>query len=285
MAGQRATPSKESLGADPAYLHGASVREQARLARRTADTSAAFFLPHLRPGMRMLDCGCGVGSITVGLARAVAPGEAVGIDVQPAQIARARALGAEHGADNARFEVGSVYELPFPDASFDAAFANTLFMHLAEPLRALREMQRVLKPGGVVGIADDDHSTLIWEPRTPLLTALHRLVMQVVAHHGGDGYRARHHPRLLREAGFVRIIAGATLGTGGVWGTAEERRAHAAWTADQIAAPEFVRLVTGEGWADSATLAAMVAAAREWGEHPDAVFALLGVTAVGWVPE
>jgi 2-polyprenyl-3-methyl-5-hydroxy-6-metoxy-1,4-benzoquinol methylase len=50
---------------------------------RSAEDSARFFLPYLRAGMRVLDCGCGPGSITVGLAQAVTPGEVVGIDVEP----------------------------------------------------------------------------------------------------------------------------------------------------------------------------------------------------------
>ena len=58
---------------------------------------ARFLLPHLRAGMRLLDCGCGPGSITVGLAEAIASGEAVGIDIEPTQLAFARAHAAEKG--------------------------------------------------------------------------------------------------------------------------------------------------------------------------------------------
>lgn len=235
-----ARPTGTAAGPGIPYAHGASAIDQARLARRTAATSAAFLLPHLRPGMRVLDCGCGPGTITMGLAEAVAPGEAVGLDFQPDQIAAARALASERGVANVRFVTGSVYELPFPDASFDAAYANTLFMHLAEPTRALAEMKRVLKPGGVVALADDDHDTWIWEPRTPLMTAWHQLIVRVIEHHGGSVRRSRHHRRLLREAGFARPVAGASLGGGGVWGTPEDTRLLAAWAAEQLRQPAFV---------------------------------------------
>ena len=87
------------------------------LAARTASREVAFFLSHLRSGMRVLDVGCGPGSITLGLAEVVAPAEVVGVDLQPAQVEQARALATERQATNVRFEVASIYELPFPNGS------------------------------------------------------------------------------------------------------------------------------------------------------------------------
>jgi ubiquinone/menaquinone biosynthesis C-methylase UbiE len=267
---------------DPTYLHGASDSEQLRLARRTAATSAAFFLPHLRPGMRLLDCGCGVGSITLGLAEAITPGEAIGIDIQPEQVARARATAAERGIANVRFEVAPIDALPFPDAVFDAAFASTVLMHLPDPLRALQELKRVLKPGGVVGITDDDHDFALIEPAVPEVIAAHRLLMRVIEHYGGNPSLARHHRRLLREAGFARPVAGATTAVGGAWGTPEETRALALWWSNQLRQPDIATLITTQGWADQSTFESQIAAVLAWGEHPDALFTVLGVTAVGW---
>jgi SAM-dependent methyltransferase len=233
--------------------------------------------------MRVLDCGCGPGSVTVGLAEAVAPGEVVGIDIEPAQVDRAGAVAAERGVTNVRFETASVYELPYSDASFDAVFAQTLLEHLGEPMRALREMMRVLKPGGVVGIADDDGATALWEPRTPPLTEALGLLMRLIEHRGGDPYVARNLRRLLLEAGFARPIATASIWGGGVWGTPDETRELAAWFADQFSAPAIVQVVTSQGWVDQRGLEAMVAEILAWGERPDAYFAVMGVAAIGWV--
>jgi len=267
------------------YLHGSAAIEQRRLARRTAATSAGFLLPHLRPGMRVLDCGCGPGSITVGLAEAVAPGDVVGIDIQPAQVDRAGAFAAERGVSNVRFEAASVYELPYPGATFDAVFAHTVVEHLPEPLRALREMKRVLKPGGVVGIADDDGATVLWEPRTPLLTEALGLFLRLIKYHGGDPYGARNLRRRLLDAGFARPIATASIWAGGVWGTPEETRDFAAWFAGQLIAPAIVQVLTSQGWVDQHALDAIVAEILAWGERPDAYFAVMGVAAVGWVDQ
>jgi ubiquinone/menaquinone biosynthesis C-methylase UbiE len=274
-------PGNESDGRI-AYVHPTTSLEHRRLERRTAANAAAFFLPHLRPGMRLLDCGCGPGSITTGLAEAVAPGEVVGIDRQVAQVERARAMAAERGIANIHFEVGSVYDVPFPNNTFDAVFANTLLLHLAEPVRALQEMKRVLKSGGIVGIADDDFATKLLAPESPAVTDLVSLLLRVVEHHGGDPYRARHHRRLLLEAGFTRPIAGATLGTVGAWGTADETRTLAAWMADQARQPAFANLVIEQGWTDQASLESMIAGVLAWGEQPDALWVVTGVTAVGW---
>jgi ubiquinone/menaquinone biosynthesis C-methylase UbiE len=268
-----------------AYLHGSASVEQRRLARRVAATSAGFFLPHLRPGMRVLDCGCGPGSITVGLADAIAPGEVVGLDVQPPQVERARSFAVERSVANVRFETGSVYESLFADASFDAAFAHTLLLHLREPLRALREMKRVLKSGGVVGISDDDGETILFEPRTPLLTEAYGLLMRLIQYHGGNPYGARNYRQLLLQAGFARPVATASIWGGGCWGTPEDTRDFAGWFVDQLSTPPAVDVVLAQGWADQAGLAAMVSEIMAWGERPDAYLAVMGVAAIGWIED
>src|SRR5262245_909627 len=102
--------------------------------RRTVEANASFVLPHLRPGLTVLDCGCGPGSITLGLAERVAPAQVVGIDVADQQVAAARALATEREVRNVRFERASIYDLPFAGGTFDLAFAHTVLEHLGDPL-------------------------------------------------------------------------------------------------------------------------------------------------------
>ena len=78
--------------AQEVYQHGHHASVVTNHAKRTADKDAAFFLPVLRPGMRLLDVGCGPGSITAGLAKRVAPGETIGIDASQSVIDTARSL-------------------------------------------------------------------------------------------------------------------------------------------------------------------------------------------------
>ena len=85
--------------------------------RATAEASAAFLLPHLSPGLRLLDFGCGPGTISVGLAKAVAPGEMHGVDMDESMIDLARSVAEEHSQDNAKFHVGDVTDLKFGTTS------------------------------------------------------------------------------------------------------------------------------------------------------------------------
>src|SRR5215207_2615574 len=103
MADQSLSPGSPADQSREAYSQANNPAFDAQLSARTATREAAFFLPHLRPGMRLLDAGSGPGSITLGLAEVVAPGHVVGVDLQPAQVERARAIAAERGVANARF--------------------------------------------------------------------------------------------------------------------------------------------------------------------------------------
>src|SRR5215467_4770419 len=95
------------------YLPGHHPSIVANHAKRTAETSAGFFLTFLKPGMRLLDVGCGPGSITLGLARHVEPAETIGIDTSPAVIEAAKSLASTKATNHLSFEVGNIYEPRF----------------------------------------------------------------------------------------------------------------------------------------------------------------------------
>ena len=149
------------------YTHGHAPATIRQHGRRTADEAAAFLLPQLRPGMRLLDVGCGPGSITRGLAERLAPGEVIGLDSSAEVLVVARRDAEARGLANLHYQHGSMYELPFPDASFDAAYAHQVLQHLADPPVALGEMLRVLRPGGVIGIREVDWGAVSYWPSDP----------------------------------------------------------------------------------------------------------------------
>jgi len=278
MADQSCSQISTAMPAVESYSQRANPVFEAELALRTAAEEGAFFLPHLRAGMRVLDLGCGPGSITLGLAEAVAPGEVVGVDFQPAQVAQAQALSAARGVMNVRFEVADVYRLPFPDGSFDAVFAHAVLMHLREPVRALVEVRRVLRPGGIVGVRDSDWGGRIHAPATRLLEQWYALTVRVRQLNGGDPFMGRHHRRLLLEAGFARAEA-----TVSVWsdGTPEKTRRRASFLKAQLQG--FAPTALSEGWMDQTTVEAVAAEFDAWAERSDALYAETLCEAIGWV--
>jgi ubiquinone/menaquinone biosynthesis C-methylase UbiE len=149
------------------YTHGHAPAVVRQYAQRTASEAAAFLLPHLRPDMRLLDVGCGPGSITRGLAERLPAGQVVGLDLSRDTLEAARRDALARGLHNLRYEEGSVYELPFADGSFDVAYAHQVLQHLRERDLALREMLRVVRPGGVVAVREVDWSTVAYWPRDP----------------------------------------------------------------------------------------------------------------------
>ena len=245
-----------------AYTHGYAAGTVRTMASRTAERQAAFFLPHLGAGMRLLDVGCGPGTITLGLARAVAPGEAVGVDIAPGQVEHASALAAEQGVANARFESGRAEALPFPDGSFDAAFEHTVLEHVADPLAVLREIGRVVRPGGLVGLRDGDWGTMIVCPPCPELERAMALYERLWRRNGGDARFGRRQRPLLREAGFTPVDT--TFGVATL---------PLPLVVARFTAPDFVDRLIDLGWVDRATFEGWQAPIAAWGQHPDALIA------------
>jgi transketolase len=113
----------------------------------------------LQAGDLAVDVGCGSGEDTRDLALLVQPGEAVGVDISEAMVAEATRR-ADAFSSAARFKLASTYELPFKDAEVDVLRCERVIQHLAEPERAMREMFRVVRPGGRIALIDTDWRTI-----------------------------------------------------------------------------------------------------------------------------
>jgi ubiquinone/menaquinone biosynthesis C-methylase UbiE len=176
--------------------------------QRTADTHAAFFLPHLSAGWRVLDAGCGPGSITLGLARKLAPGQVTGVDLEGSQFTSAMEQARLEGL-HVDFRQASVYELPFPNGWFDAVFSHAVMSHLSDPPAALREFHRVLKPGGLIGVRAGDLGGLLIDAESDLAARGFQAYIEQQKKNGGDPQVGRKMGRLLRAAGFEVLKFGA----------------------------------------------------------------------------
>jgi ubiquinone/menaquinone biosynthesis C-methylase UbiE len=199
------TPSDKNI-----YTLGYSPTTTQRMATRTAAGSVGFFLPYLRAGMHVLDCGCGPGSITLGLAEVVAPGEVVGVDIEPSQIALACAQAAQQGRTTVRFAVGNVVHLPFPAAVFDAVVGHTILMQVQDPLAVLTEVYRVVKPGGVAGFREPAWDGNLYALPEGACTQYYALFRRMLQHNGSDPCVGRHLGALLHRVGFERVTMSAS---------------------------------------------------------------------------
>jgi SAM-dependent methyltransferase len=265
----------------PDYLQRGNAAFESQMALRTAADHAAYLLPHLRSGMRVLDVGCGPGSITVGLADAVAPGEVLGIDLQADQIAVARERANEAGVGNVRFEVADLSTgLELPHAYFDAAFAHAVLMHLHDPISALAEILRVLRPGGLIVVRDPDFGATIRFPLSPAATDWSSVAARVRNQRGVDGTIGRRHRQLLLRAGFERPIAQARVES---FGSSEALPDLAAFLKAQAASVGAVAVENQ--WADEATVEAVMADLDAWAARPDAFALNVWCEAIAWVSE
>lgn len=261
--------------------HGVTPALRQDYGHRTAGQQAAFVLPYLRPGMNLLDVGCGPGTITLGLAQAVAPGRVTGIDHDEEHIEAAKALAAERGVTNVTFQTGDAFSLPFEDGTFDAVFENNMFTHLAQDAgRAAREVYRVLKPLGFFAARDVDADSVVWGNLSDPIKQLDRLMIAWQHSRGSDITLGKRLPVILREAGFTSTIKSVSADTKG---SPETVRSHADITVSLLDGP-FGRAIVENGWADRPAVERLKESIRAWGEHPDAFFANVHVEVIGWKP-
>jgi ubiquinone/menaquinone biosynthesis C-methylase UbiE len=122
---------------------------------RTAAVYAAYLLPSIRPRDLILDVGCGPGSITIGLAERAPNGWTVGIDYGAGAIEAAqKSVEQNGGPKNCEFKIGNAYALEWDEGSFDVVHSHQCLIHLDDPAKALKEMRRVCKVGGIVGVRE-----------------------------------------------------------------------------------------------------------------------------------
>ena len=135
---------------------------------RTLDAEIPELKSFLKPGMKVLDVGCGSGTITLGVAVAVNPGTVMGVDPVADSIGSAKKLAAQvNHPGNVKFQVGDSHLLDFPDESFDLVYSHTVIHFFLDPVAAIKEQRRVVKKGGWVvasGVRDWGGAPFFYPP-------------------------------------------------------------------------------------------------------------------------
>jgi len=196
---------QQTRRASDTYTMGYSEDFEKLLRRRNARTNVVHLLPCLKPGMLVIDLGCGPGTISMGLAEAVFPGELHGVDMESSQVEMAKAAAKPARVANAHFHTAEITDLPFEDDSFDVAHFHGVLIHVPDTMAALGEARRVLKPGGIVSAREMSVESSFYEPG---LREQFATFAKLVTANGGHPEIGRELKRLLLQAGFSDVETG-----------------------------------------------------------------------------
>ncbi|UNI13282.1 hypothetical protein JDV02_000039 [Purpureocillium takamizusanense] len=256
------------------YTHGHHASVLRSHAWRTAANSAAFLLPHVAPSMRVLDIGCGPGTITVDLAALVPQGHVTGLERAGDVLEKARALAAERGVANIDFVVGDANALDFPDGSFDVVFCHQVLQHVKDPVGILREMRRVARPGsGIVAARESDYGAFSWHPDVDGMEDWRALYRRVATANGGEPDAGRMVHAWARRAGFAPADVSASS-TSWCYSTPEEIAWWSGLWAERTVASSFAETAKEAGVATEDELAKASDVWKRWGSEEDAWFAV-----------
>ena len=252
------------------YTHGHAEAVLRSHRWRTAANSAAYLLPHLDSGQRLLDIGSGPGTITADLARFVEEVVAVEVTEEAADLTRAELQ--RQGVSNATVVVGDVHALDLADGSFDVVHAHQVLQHVAGPVGALREMLRVTRPGGLVAARDSDYGHFSWHPASEGLDRWLELYDAAARANGGEPNAGRMLLAWAHAAGASDVVA-----TSSTWcfADADDRAWWGNVWADRLTSTALARQLVDEGRATPDELGAVAVAWRSWAAHPDGWFSVL----------
>ncbi|GGW09656.1 hypothetical protein GCM10018980_21330 [Streptomyces capoamus] len=254
------------------YTHGHHESVLRSHTWRTAANSAAYLLDVLEPRMRILDIGCGPGTITADLAEIVPDGRVTGVDRAPGVLEQARATAAARGLANVDFAVADVHALDYPDDTFCVVHAHQVLQHVGDPVRALREMRRVTRPGGFIAVRDADYAAMTWYPAVPGLDDWLDLYERVARANGGEPDAGRRLAAWARAASLGDVTATSSTWT---FATPEERAWWSGLWADRTVASDYAGRAVRGGHATAEGLRAVAEAWRDWGRREDGWFAVL----------
>lgn len=246
---------------------------------RTVERDAALVLPHLRPGMRVVDFGCGAGSLTCGFAELVAPGEVLGFDMSEDAVLRAKALADRSGLQTVHFSVADINELELPAESIDVAHFSGVLMYLKNPERVLQSAYHCLKPGGLL-IAREAQKGGDWfaGPYAESIALYFKIAVEGNRQRGGDPFLGARLPSLVGDAGFVRGESTPSYSAG-----LSNVKATATAMLSVLDRSDF-RTTALEYGVSAERFERLAHEISTWAESPDSIAAFAECTVLAWKP-
>lgn len=250
------------------YIHGHHESVLRSHSWRTAENSAAYLLPELKADNRILDIGCGPGTISADLAALVPEGHVTAVDRVADVLEKAAKEAESRGLTNLSFGTADAHRLEFEDDSFDVVHAHQVLQHVGDPVQALREMRRVAKPGGVVAVRDSDYRAFTWFPELPGLTKWLDLYEEVARAGGGEPDAGRRLKTWAMRAGFTEEAIMATTSTW-TFSTEAERSWWGGLWAERSLHSDFAKQAVAGGFADQEELRAISEEWKRWAADPE----------------
>ena len=253
------------------YTHGHHEAVLRSHRWRTADNSAAYLLPHLRPGLDLLDVGCGPGTLTVDLASRLAPGRVVGVDVDEGVVASAAEHGRAEGA-GVDWRVGDFRRMDLGQDGFDVVHAHQVLHHLADPVGGLTAMAALVRPGGLVAVRESDYPAMFWAPADERLDRWMAMYLAVARRNGAEPSAGRRLLAWAREAGLTDVTYTTSTWT---FATPADRLWWADMWAERSTATSLASQAVDYGVATRDELAAIAEGWHAWSADPGATFTVV----------
>ncbi|THC96080.1 hypothetical protein EYZ11_004453 [Aspergillus tanneri] len=230
--------------------------------------------------MKILDIGCGPGSITIDFARLVPNGHVTGIEYVSDPLDEAHKLASSQCLTNVDFQVGDIHSLEFPDNTFDIVHVHQVLQHIADPVQALREMRRVVKPNGGI-VAARESASMSWYPANDGISKWLDLTQKVAGLKGGNPHPGRRIHVWAEQAGFER---NRIKKSAGAWcfSSPEERRYWGGSMEERVTSSGFAVIAMDEGFTTRQELENIAGGWREFIEEESGWFGLLHGEILCW---
>ena len=227
------------------YSFGYGATAISILESRTIQKEADVFLKYLNPSMKLLDIGCGPGNLTIGFAQYLKDGHVWGVDLEATQVQLATEKCLKAQIENCQFQVGSITNLSFDDETFDAIWCSNLLLNFNEHTEITAELNRVLKPNGIIGIVELHSDGYLIYPKGSATDLFFELQNRSVAFNGGDPNVGERLPQIFSQNGFEII---EVTKRGQIINTMEERLIKAKFCAGLWEEAEFPELAVKQNW-------------------------------------
>jgi ubiquinone/menaquinone biosynthesis C-methylase UbiE len=253
------------------YTHGHHASVLRSHTWRTALNSASYLLPYLKPDMKVLDIGCGPGTITVDLAGYVPQGTITGLERAGGVLTQARALAQERGVTNIEFVEGDANNLQYEDGSFDVVLCHQVLQHVGDPVGIMREMKRVAKSGGIVAARESDYGVFNWYPSTDGLNEWQTLYAKVARRNGGEPDAGRMLHVWAKQAGLTKFRCSVSSWC---YSQKDEVQWWSNLWAERTVKSSFATTAIDAQLANEQDLRMIADVWKRWGEDEDAWFAV-----------